>query len=122
MAGPKNSINFNYRTMYCIMQLPCYYCGSAPWRVFNGAKYKKDRSQYAKDNGDFIYNGLDRIDSSLGHTYNNIVPCCYNCNSSKSNHTLIEFLEWIDRLRSKWSDRTITRETIYTNIDTTVSA
>lgn len=34
---------------------------------------------------DFNGLGLDRIDCSLGHTKNNVVVCCIDCNTAKSN-------------------------------------
>lgn len=30
--------------------------------------------------------GCDRIDNSKGHTYDNVVPCCYVCNCARNNN------------------------------------
>lgn len=30
--------------------------------------------------------GCDRIDNSKGHTYDNVVPCCYICNCARNNN------------------------------------
>lgn len=44
--------------------------------------------------------GLDRINSDLGYILNNVVPCCYLCNTIKWNYwTYSEMLE-IGRLTS----------------------
>jgi len=66
----------------------CYYCGCAPFQI------KKSKS----NNGDYIYNGIDRIDSSKGYFPDNIVPCCGRCNVAKMNIAREEFLLWIDRV------------------------
>lgn len=43
--------------------------------------------------GDIRKIGLDRIDNSKGHIKTNVVPCCYECNTAKSdNFTLEEML------------------------------
>lgn len=43
---------------------------------------------------------LDRIDSSLGYTLSNVVPCCSDCNSIKmANLTAMETREVIKTLR-----------------------
>jgi hypothetical protein len=39
---------------------------------------------------------LDRVDSSLGYTLGNVVPCCWPCNDDKSNRTVTE---WLARLK-----------------------
>jgi len=53
----------------------CYYCGKIPSQV------KKSKcSQY-------VYNGIDRVDNSLGYTTSNTVACCKDCNSKKSGVT-----------------------------------
>jgi len=67
---------------------PCTYCGVLPAQVFtNGGRTSP-----------YIYNGIDRVDSSEGYTLANTVPCCKTCNYAKHNLTLEEFLSWIDRL------------------------
>lgn len=61
----------------------CHYCNSTPMNVFNLNK------------NTFIYNGLDRIDNSKGHTLDNVVPCCKYCNYSKRDLTQQDFYNWI---------------------------
>lgn len=40
--------------------------------------------------------GLDRVDSSLGYTSSNVVPCCDWCNVAKSDHfTYEEMIKYI---------------------------
>jgi hypothetical protein len=77
----------------------CFYCNSLPNNVFNRAKTDKKASIKAKNEGNYIYNGIDRIDNSKGHTIDNIVPCCKYCNFAKSNLNIKEFYEWIDRVK-----------------------
>lgn len=66
----------------------CYYCGAEPEQV----------SRQGDFNGDYIYNGIDRIDNSKGYMFDNCVPCCRACNVAKGERSLPEFLEWIDRI------------------------
>jgi len=72
-----------------ITQKNCYYCGAKPNNIH------KTRRHY---NGDYIYNGLDRIDNSKGYTIDNIVPCCKICNFAKRNLTSQEFRNWIKKV------------------------
>lgn len=69
-----------------LSQKSCFYCGSAP---ING-HVRNDR------NGQFIYNGLDRLDSDVGYLLKNVVPCCKVCNIAKHTMSKSEFLMWID--------------------------
>lgn len=78
----------------------CHYCGVGPQNRYNYFSSKSSKgSDFAKEEGLFIYNGLDRIDSSKFHTMDNVAPCCYTCNRAKNNRTLEEFYKYIDRLR-----------------------
>jgi len=82
-----------------LTQLPCHYCGkcSQESNVYNAYK-RNDIKKTSLDNimdGEFRYNGLDRIDSSLPHNINNVVPCCKICNSAKMATSYDDFLEWI---------------------------
>lgn len=70
----------------------CEYCGIPPFRsIIN---------RFANMNGTYIYNGIDRVDSSKGYIEGNIVPCCRNCNVMKMNLSLEEFTEHIERIYS----------------------
>jgi hypothetical protein len=69
-----------------ITQEKCFYCGKEPSQ--EGTKNKNR-------NGYYIYNGIDRIDSSVGYTISNVVPCCKICNYAKSTHSQKDFIEWI---------------------------
>lgn len=53
---------------YCeVVVQPCYYCNNEfGQQVIAGS-------------------GLDRIDSSIGYQFGNVVSCCKNCNTVKSN-------------------------------------
>ena len=73
-----------------IIKKDCYYCGAKPNNV---AKQKEC-------NGNYIYNGIDRIDNNKGYTLDNVVPCCKICNYAKRNLTIQEFEEWIKRVNN----------------------
>lgn len=73
-----------------LVKTSCHYCGS------KGYVSKGHREWSAE----VLVNGLDRIDSSSGYTYNNVVPCCRICNSAKSDMEYDDFIKWIDNLIS----------------------
>lgn len=68
-----------------ITMMNCFYCGRNPSNI------SKSRSE----TGDYVYNGIDRIDNRLGYTIDNTVPCCKRCNISKNNMEIGEFKEMI---------------------------
>jgi len=71
-----------------ITQKNCYYCGAKPNNVTNNNV----------NSGEYIYNGIDRIDNSKGYTIDNVVPCCKTCNSAKGTLTTKEFKEWVVKI------------------------
>lgn len=87
----------SFEDFYKISQYNCYYCNGEPNNIQNSAKNDEISSQYAKDNGDFTYNGLDRVDNSKIHIIDNVVPCCKWCNFSKRERSTQEFLDWLKR-------------------------
>ena len=91
-----------------LSQNNCYYCNSKPSNSYNKYinrdKWSKN-SDFAKENGTFIYNGLDRIDSTLPHNENNVVPCCIQCNRAKSNKTSDYFKSWIVDVYNNWASK-----------------
>lgn len=69
-----------------LVQQNCHYCGISPMHM------SKAR------NGDFAYNGLDRVDNDKGYISENVVPCCIVCNNAKRTLSLSEFLNWVERV------------------------
>lgn len=63
----------------------CHYCGAAP------SKRKIVSTEY-------VVNGIDRKDSSLGYTSDNCVPCCPLCNQMKMDTPYEQFLEQVQRI------------------------
>jgi len=84
-----------FEEFYALSQQPCYYCKREPFRKYN-VGWHRVASKDQLDNGDFTYNGIDRIDSSKTHTMDNVVPCCFECNRMKLDMDLIEWLEHIE--------------------------
>ena len=60
----------------------CYYCNSKPSMI----KSKFDL------NGDYIYNGIDRVDNSKGYIEDNVVSCCKICNEWKRARNKSDFI------------------------------
>lgn len=73
----------------------CRYCKSAPQQVLS-LKYTKGKN-IGKErlNGSFVYNGIDRVDNSLGYSKSNSVPCCGICNRAKLDKTPKEWSSWL---------------------------
>lgn len=72
----------------------CHYCGIGPMlKAFGEVRMK------AKNvNGNFIYTGIDRKDTSLGYQLENCVTCCKTCNFAKNNMSYEEFIYYLDRV------------------------
>lgn len=68
-----------------ITQKNCHYCNAKPNNI----------SKTEFNNGDYKYNGIDRIDNSKGYLIDNIVPCCITCNYAKGTKTMQEFKNWV---------------------------
>ncbi len=53
-----------------IFSQPCHYCGETDWHKL----------------------GCDRIDNTKPHTPDNVVPCCFECNTKRGRNTYDEFM------------------------------
>lgn len=78
------------KQFYKISSANCYYCGKPPSQIC------KPPTRGA--GGNFIYNGIDRVDSTIGYISGNCVPCCKICNTAKSDLTLADFLDWVKQV------------------------
>lgn len=68
----------------------CFYCNQPP------ATCRNPRATYG--GGEFIYNGIDRVNNDLGYILENVVTCCEICNRAKKDMSLDDFMGWIARL------------------------
>lgn len=59
----------------------CHYCGAEP-----------NNERVSKRGDSFIYNGIDRLNNTLGYTLENSVPCCRWCNRAKNISSVDEFV------------------------------
>jgi hypothetical protein len=91
----RRGIEFNITIEQCkiLFTQNCHYCGASPSSIQRGAH---------KNSGDFVYNGIDRIDNTIGYFPNNIVCCCKICNFAKNNMGHREFKEWVRRIYMHW--------------------
>lgn len=65
-------------------------------------KYTKRNCYYCGEKANPL-NGMDRVNSSIGYTKYNVVPCCIVCNRMKLNLGEKDFAEHILKLsKSKW--------------------
>lgn len=69
----------------------CYYCNKPPSQVLKAS---------AGVNGDYIYNGVDRINSLLGYESTNVRTCCWQCNQAKGTLSESDFFAWLLRVRA----------------------
>ena len=95
-----NESNLTFDQFYNLSQQNCFYCNAKPKNKENRFIYDKSTSEFSKENGWFIYNGLDRLDNLKNHNINNIVPCCIICNFAKRNMSLQDFYKYINRLKN----------------------
>jgi hypothetical protein len=85
-------VEINFDDFLKISKQDCTYCGCPP------TIRKGERSWHITK-----INGIDRVDNNLGYVPGNIVPCCWQCNQSKSNLTLEEWKSWLRKV----SERTL---------------
>ncbi len=68
----------------------CHYCGQPPSNCTNRPE----------NNGDFIYNGIDRLKNDVGYVPGNVVPSCWKCNWMKRHLSQEDFLNHIEQIHT----------------------
>lgn len=66
----------------------CFYCDKLPNQIC------KDESSY----GEYVYNGVDRLQQEMGYFLENCVSCCWICNRMKGKMNKSEFHEHIKNI------------------------
>lgn len=88
-----------------IFSKDCSYCGLPPQKYNrylkkNNTLFFKKTKQATIDRAWINYTGIDRVDSSLGYSSDNCVPCCKTCNVAKMNMPKEEWDNYLQRLTS----------------------
>ena len=95
---------FSFEEFVKKSESPCHYCG-LEW----SKEIQDRRNETIKDGlfSDVVVkcNGIDRIDSEVGYTSKNTVPCCKYCNTAKNTMTQQEFKRWIVRVYENFATR-----------------
>ncbi len=88
-SAKSRNIEFNLskEEFQSIIEKKCFYCGIEP----------RESSAHSNLCGTYSWNGVDRMDSSVGYLTENCVPCCSSCNWSKGTRSVDEFYAWIQR-------------------------
>lgn len=70
----------------------CYYCGVLPNTISVVNCNDEDNTT------SILYNGIDRIDSTIGYVLSNVVSACKRCNQAKNDMSISEFKELVKRI------------------------
>lgn len=66
---------------------------------------RKGKCTYCKrPSTDTHHNGIDRINSEMGYTIENCIPCCHDCNISKGKMSPEAFVEQNKKIAELWKD------------------
>lgn len=69
----------------------CHYCGVPPSNL------------RARRKTQFRYNGIDRLENSVGYTKENSVTCCVECNMAKKQRSANDFISHCRRVAENFS-------------------
>lgn len=100
-SANKRNLDFNLTLIefeYLTKQ-NCYYCNTPPIKEL--LELRKDRINRGATwllEHTYKYNGIDRVDSSLGYFTNNCVSCCTNCNIAKNDLSTSIFLNLVKKI------------------------
>jgi 5-methylcytosine-specific restriction endonuclease McrA len=85
--------DLTHNDVFRITKEACYYCGivESQTRRIKSGKYMSEYS----------YNGIDRVNNSLGYTLNNVVACCGACNVAKNNMSQSDFINLCKRIAKR---------------------
>lgn len=76
------SFDLTYVQFETLVDGECYFCGDIGGNTLRKRGYD-----------DYSYNGIDRVDNSVGYSPSNCISCCSWCNRAKNNGTLANFVD-----------------------------
>ena len=86
----KLDFEITFEDFFSLSQKECEYCGEMPKSISR-----------ISTNGEFIYNGIDRINNLNGYIKGNLKTCCKICNRMKLDMTMENFIQKIMKISKK---------------------
>lgn len=80
---------------------PCFYCGLEYSKIIEDRLNKCVKGKRLSDTIIKI-NGIDRLNSNIGYSSDNTVPCCKYCNTAKNTMSIEDFKKWVVRVYEKF--------------------
>lgn len=80
----KRVFELTFKEFLKITSTQCSYCGIPPAKLYRNNLKSKSVA--------YLYNGIDRMDSSKGYLNSNVTACCEDCNFFKSNRSAEDFV------------------------------
>ena len=90
----KHSFNLSFEEFNNIIAKNCFYCGAFPKEADSTLLIKRGDTHQPS----ISYNGIDRIDSSLGYSIDNCVACCSICNYMKGKLSQEIFFTHVNKI------------------------
>ena len=84
------SFDLTYAQFETLVDGECYFCGDIGGNTLRKRGYN-----------DYSYNGIDRVDNSVGYLPSNCISCCSWCNRAKNNGTLANFVDKCKKIASR---------------------
>lgn len=81
----------------------CHYCGSSP--ILYSTSVKSNVSKKTIEHSKYLYNGIDRINSSKGYTNDNCVTCCEMCNKAKRDISYEAFIIYLKQISKYYANK-----------------
>ena len=100
----KNKFEITKKDFAILIKGDCFYCGDSPKERI--ICYRM-RSAKNKEPVTLLCNGIDRLDSALGYSMNNVVSCCTICNRMKLDLGFEEFSNQAKKIYKNLNLKTI---------------
>jgi hypothetical protein len=84
----KHEFSLSFDEFMNIVNKNCFYCGDLPSTKCHAMNGKSS----------MLFNGIDRINNSIGYIKENCVSCCSICNRAKRDMLLEDWKLWINRI------------------------
>jgi hypothetical protein len=86
-------------------KMDCFFCGIPPSQVSTHCP-SHNQTEKTLEHAKYVYNGIDRIDPSIGYTWENSQPCCRTCNFMRQNLSVDAFIDKVHRISRHLANQT----------------